>query len=96
MSLEKIVEKMCHTPAEIFQVEKRGFIRKGYYADLVLLKEEDWTATNANSLYKCGWTPFDGETFQYKVDKTFVNGHLAYNNGVFDESTKGMRLSFER
>ncbi|WP_461636669.1 dihydroorotase [Labilibaculum euxinus] len=96
ISMEKVVEKMCHTPAEIFQVEKRGFIRKGYYADLVLLKEDDWTATNANSLYKCGWTPFDGEKFQYKVDKTFVNGHLAYDNGVFDDSTKGMRLSFER
>nr|WP_281253711.1 amidohydrolase family protein [Labilibaculum filiforme] len=73
--MEKVVEKICHTPSEIFQVEKRGFIRKGYYADLVLLKEE---------------------TFQYKVDKTFVNGHLAYNNTVFDESKKGMRLSFER
>ena len=96
ISIEKVVEKMCPTPAEICQVEKRGFIRKGYYADLVLLKEDDWTATYANSLYKCGWTPFDGEKFQYKVDKTFVNGHLAYDNGVFDDSTKGMRLSFER
>ncbi|WP_320017801.1 dihydroorotase [Labilibaculum manganireducens] len=96
ISMEKVVEKMCHTPAEIFQVEKRGFIRKGYYADLVILKEDDWMATNANSLYKCGWTPFDGEKFQYKVDKTFVNGHLAYDNGVFDDSSKGMRLSFER
>ena len=96
ISVEKVVEKMCHTPAEIFQVEKRGFIRKGYYADLVLLKEENWTATAENTLYKCGWTPFDGEEFQYKVDKTFVNGHLVYNNGTFDESTKGMRLSFDR
>lgn len=96
ISKEKVVEKMCHTPAEIFQVEKRGFIRKGYYADLVLLSKETWTATNENALYKCGWTPFDGEKFQYKVEKTFVNGHLAYNNGVFDESRKGMRLSFER
>jgi dihydroorotase len=96
ISIEKVVEKMCHAPAELFQVEKRGFIRKGYYADLVLLKEDDWTATNANSLYKCGWTPFDGEKFQYQVDKTFVNGHLAYDNGTFDESVKGMRLHFER
>ncbi|WP_372755467.1 dihydroorotase [Labilibaculum sp.] len=96
ISIEKVVEKMCHAPAELFQVEKRGFIRKGYYADLVLLEEDDWTATHENSLYKCGWTPFDGEKFQYQVDKTFVNGHLAYDNGKFDESKKGMRLHFDR
>jgi dihydroorotase len=96
ISLEKVVEKMCHTPAEIFQVANRGFIRKGYFADLVLIKEEDWTAKKENTLYKCGWTPFDGEKFQYMVEKTFVNGHLVYDNGKFDESTKGMRLSFDR
>jgi dihydroorotase len=96
ISIEKVIEKMCHTPAEIFQVEKRGFIRKGYFADLVLLKEEDWTATSENTLYKCGWTPFDGEKFQYSVEKTFVNGHLVYDNGKFDESVKGMRLTFDR
>jgi dihydroorotase len=96
ISIEKLIEKMCHTPAEIFQVEKRGFIRKGYFADLVLLKEEDWTATSENTLYKCGWTPFDGEKFQYSVEKTFVNGHLVYDNGKFDESVKGMRLTFDR
>lgn len=96
ISIEKVIEKMCHTPAEIFQVEKRGFIRKGYFADLVLLKEEDWTASSENTLYKCGWTPFDGEKFQYSVEKTFVNGHLVYDNGKFDESVKGMRLTFDR
>lgn len=96
ITLEMVVEKMCHAPAEIFQVEKRGFIRKGYFADLVLLQEDDWTATKENTLYKCGWTPFDGEKFQYKVEKTFINGHLAYDNGKFDESNKGMRLSFKR
>ncbi len=96
ITLEKVVEKMCHAPAEVFQVEKRGFIRKGYFADLVLLTEDDWTATEKNTLYKCGWTPFDGEKFQYKVEKTFINGHLAYDNGKFDESNKGMRLSFDR
>ena len=96
ITLEKVVEKMCHAPAEVFQVEKRGFIRKGYFADLVLLTEDSWTATEKNTLYKCGWTPFDGEKFQYKVEKTFVNGHLAYDDGQFDESNKGMRLSFER
>lgn len=96
ITLEKVVEKMCHAPAEVFQVEKRGFIRKGYFADLVLLTEDSWTATEKNTLYKCGWTPFDGEKFQYKVEKTFVNGHLAYDDGKFDENNKGMRLSFER
>ena len=96
ITLEKVVEKMCHAPAEVFQVEKRGFIRKGYFADLVLLTEDSWTATEKNTLYKCGWTPFDGEKFQYKVEKTFVNGHLAYDDGQFDESNKGMRLSFDR
>jgi len=96
IKMEKVVEKMCHTPAEIFQVEKRGFIRKGYFADLVLLSEDNWTATKENTLYKCGWTPFDGQKFQYKVEKTFVNGHLAYDNGTFDESNKGMRLTFDR
>jgi dihydroorotase len=96
ITLEKVVEKMCHAPAEVFQVEKRGFIRKDYFADLVLLTEDSWTATEKNTLYKCGWTPFDGEKFQYKVEKTFVNGHLAYDDGQFDESNKGMRLSFDR
>ena len=96
ITLEKVVEKMCHAPAEVFQVEKRGFIRNGYFADLVLLTEDSWTATEKNTLYKCGWTPFDGEKFQYKVEKTFVNGHLAYDDGKFDENNKGMRLSFER
>lgn len=96
ISMEKVVEKMCHTPAEIFQVEKRGFIRKGYYADLVLLKEEEWTAKKENTLYKCGWTPFDGQKFQFKVNRTFVNGHLVYDQGKFDESKKGMRLHFDR
>ncbi|MGQ1911774.1 dihydroorotase [Marinifilum sp. RC60d5] len=96
IKMEKVVEKMCHTPAEIFQVEKRGFIRKGYFADLVLLSEDDWTATKENTLYKCGWTPFDGQKFQYKVEKTFVNGHLVYDKGKFNESNKGMRLTFER
>jgi dihydroorotase len=96
ISMEKVVEKMCHTPAEIFQIEKRGFIRKGYYADLVLLKEEEWTAKKENTLYKCGWTPFDGQKFQFKVNRTFVNGHLVYDQGKFDESKKGMRLHFDR
>jgi dihydroorotase len=96
ISTEKVVEKMCHTPAEIFQVKNRGFIRKGYHADLVLLDEEAWTVKPDNILYKCGWSPFEGQTFHHKVNKTFVNGHLVYNNGTFDEDIKGQRLQFDR
>ncbi len=96
ISIEKVVEKMSHTPATIFQVKNRGYIREGYFADLVLVKEEEWTANEANTLYKCQWTPFEGITFSHKVDKTFVNGNLVYNNGDFDETYRGMRLEFDR
>ena len=97
ISLEKIVTKMCHHPAEIFQVHKRGYIREGYYADLILLdKKQQWTVTPENSYYKCKWSPFDGYTFTGKVTHTFVNGHLVYNEGIFNESQKGMRLKFDR
>ncbi len=96
ISLEKLVEKMCHAPANLFQIKNRGFIRKGYYADLVLLKEQEWTASKENTLYKCGWTPFNGEKFHYMVEKTFVNGHLVYDNGKFNDEVKGMSLYFDR
>ena len=97
ISMEKIVEKMCHNVAELFQVEKRGYIREGYYADLVLLDAgTEWTVSKENIYYKCGWSPFEGETFHTRVEKTFVNGHLVYDQGTFDESAKGMRLRFNR
>jgi dihydroorotase len=97
ISLEKVVEKMCHNVAELFQIEKRGYIREGYYADLVLIDANtEWTVSKENILYKCGWSPFEGETFHSKVEKTFVNGHLVYDNGKFDETAMGMRLSFSR
>ncbi len=96
ITIEQVVEKMCHTPADIFQVKERGYIREGYFADLVLIKEEQWTACEDNTLYKCGWTPFDGITFHHKVNKTFVNGNLVYDNGAFNEQHKGMRLEFDR
>lgn len=97
ISLEKVVQKMCHNVAELFQIEKRGYIREGYYADLVLIDPNSaWTVTKENILYKCGWSPFEGETFQSKIEKTFVNGNLVYDNGKFDESNKGMRLHFTR
>jgi len=97
ISIEKIVEKMCHNPAKIFKIEKRGFIKKGYYADLVLVDiSSPWTVTKNNILYKCGWSPFEGTTFYSKITHTFVNGHLAYHNRVFHNTIKGKRLLFNR
>lgn len=97
ISLEDIVRKMCHAPATCFHVEKRGFIRKGYWADLTLVDlNKPWTVDKSNILYKCGWSPMEGEKFRSMVTHTFVNGHLAYNNGQFDDSVKGSRLIFNR
>ncbi|PCI06774.1 MAG: dihydroorotase [Flavobacteriaceae bacterium] len=97
ISLEKVVEKMCHNPAILFQISKRGFIKEGYYADLVLVDPKNpWTVTKENILYKCGWSPFEGTTFQSKITHTFVNGNLIYNNGEFDDTIKGQRIEFDR
>jgi dihydroorotase len=97
VSLEWIVNKMCHAPADCFQLKERGFIRKGYYADLVVLDtDKSWTVAKDNILYDCGWSPFEGEEFKSSISKTFVNGNLVYDNGTFDESTRGMRLEFDR
>jgi dihydroorotase len=97
INLETIVEKMCHAPAICFQVKERGYIREGFFADLVLVNlNEPWTVQASNILYKCGWSPFDNQTFQSKITHTFVNGNLVYENGQFNESTKGMRLMFNR
>jgi dihydroorotase len=97
ISLEKIVEKMCHAPADCFSVDRRGYIRPGYYADLVLVDlDNKWTVEKNNVLYKCGWSPFEGTEFNSRVTHTFVNGHLVYDNGNFDESQKGQRLTFNR
>jgi dihydroorotase len=97
ISLEKIVQKMAHNPAILFQISKRGFIREGYYADLVLVDlHQPWTVDRKNILAKCGWSPFQGKTFQSKVTHTFVSGHLAWADGTFDESMKGQRLTFDR
>ncbi|MCU0457256.1 MAG: dihydroorotase [Bacteroidales bacterium] len=95
--VEKIVEKMCHNPAVLFNIRGRGFIREGYKADLCLVNpEEPWTVSKENILYKCGWSPFEGTTFQSKVVMTFVNGRPIYNKGVFNEDYRGQRLVFER
>jgi len=97
MSLENVVEKMCHNPAVLFQIQNRGFIREGYYADLTLVDLNDkWLVEKDNLLYKCGWSPMVGQEFRSRVSKTFVNGHLVYSNGKFDESNKGKRLMFNR
>jgi len=97
ISLEKVIEKMCHAPAVCFQLEGRGFIRKGYAADLVLLNlNSPWEVSKDNILYKCNWSPFEGTTFQSKVTHTWINGHLAYKDGYFDESQTGQRLLFNR
>jgi len=95
--LEKIVEKMCHNPATLFNIRERGFIREGYKADLCLIDPDDpWTVSKENLLYKCGWSPFEGTTFRSKVIKTIVNGIVVYDNGVFNEDYRGQRLVFER
>lgn len=95
--LEKVVEKMCHAPAVCFQLQNRGFIREGYYADLVLVDpDKPWTVSRENVRYKCGWSPLEGTTFRTQVAMTIVNGQVAYEKGQFDESTRGMRLRFDR
>ncbi len=97
ISLEKIVEKMSHTPADIFKINKRGYIRKGYYADLVLIDlNSKTTVCKENLLYKCAWSPFESYTFKSKITHTFVNGQLVYENGKFNDTVRGMRLKFER
>ena len=93
--LHTIVTKMCHNPATLYRIKKRGFIRKGYYADLVIVDpESSWKVERSNILYKCGWSPFEGQTFSSRITQTFVNGRLVYDNGEFDESVRGMRLEF--
>ena len=97
ISLDKVVEKMCHNPAICFQIENRGFIREGYFADLVLVNlNKSWEVNKENIFYKCGWSPFEGEAFNAQITHTFVNGHIAYEYGCFDETNIGMRLTFER
>jgi dihydroorotase len=97
ITLEQVVTKMSHNPAILFQIKERGFIREGYFADLVLVTPgQPWTVTPDNVLAKCGWSPFEGHTFDSMVTHTWVSGHMAYANGVFDESIKGQRLLFDR
>lgn len=97
ISLEKIVEKTCHNVAEIYKIKDRGYVREGYFADLVLLDlKSSWKVINNNLLYKCNWSPFENQVFQSKVLKTFINGNLVYDNGIFDDTKIGMRLQFSK
>jgi dihydroorotase len=96
ISLEKVVEKMSHSVAVCFRIKERGFIREGYYADLVMVDLQGNSAVHAGDiLYKCGWSPLEGMVFRASIVNTFVNGHKVYGNGRLDESQKGMRLSFQ-
>ena len=95
ISLEKIIEKMCHAPADCFRVEKRGYLKEGYFADIAIVDiHEEWKVSAENILYKCNWSPLENHSFKGKVKQTFVNGNLIYNDGIFDESKKGERLLF--
>lgn len=97
ISLEKIVEKMSHAVANCFQVKERGYIREGYYADLVIVDmNQSYTVSKENILYKCGWSPLEGKQFPATITHSFVNGHLVYGNGIWNESQQGQRLSFDR
>jgi len=96
ISLNQVVRKMCHNPADLFQVHKRGYLREGYYADIAVVQPKTWTVGKENIVAQCGWSPFEGQSFNYAVTHTLVNGHLAYNQGVISPEVKGMRLTFDR
>lgn len=97
LSVEKVVEKMCHNPAVVFQIESRGYIKEGYFADLVIVDPNQETKVSKDNLvYKCGWSPLEGETLQAAIEKTIVNGHVVFDKGNFNESPKGQRLLFNR
>lgn len=95
ISLERIIEKMCHAPADCFRVEERGYLREGYWADLVIFDPEtEWQVSKEQLAYKCGWSPFEGKQFKGKIETTIVSGHLAYHHGALDDSEKGKRVLF--
>jgi len=97
LTKENVVEKMCHAPAKLFGIKNRGFIREGYFADLALISpQKSWIATDGNSLSKCAWTPYHEQAFTTNVSHTFVNGNLVYENGKFDDKSRGKGLVFER
>jgi dihydroorotase len=92
---EKVVQKMCHAPADLFRIDRRGYIREGYFADLVLIDpNQSWEVSSYNILYKCGWSPFEGQEFSHKVVSTFVNGREVYKAGNIQDGIFGQRLQF--
>lgn len=96
-AIERVVEKMAHAPADLFRVNQRGYLKEGYYADLVIVDpNKTTTVTKENILYKCGWSPFEGLTFSHSIDSTYVNGNLVYEKGKIIEGTNGSRLRFDR
>jgi dihydroorotase len=93
--VEKVIQKMCHAPADLFRIEKRGYIREGYFADLVLVNpNQNWIVSPENILYKCGWSPFESEEFSHQLVSTFVNGQQVYQNGKIDNAFLGSRIHF--
>ena len=95
IAIEKVIQKMCHAPADLFRIDRRGYIREGYFADLVLVDpNKNWTVSPENILYKCGWSPFEGQQFSHKIVSTFVNGNLVYNNEEVQNEPAGQRLDF--
>lgn len=94
-TIERLVDKMCHAPARLFKVDRRGYIRKGYFADMVLVQPgKPWKVEASNILYKCAWSPFEGQVFNHQVRRTWVNGEMVYHDGWFNESVRGRRLRF--
>jgi dihydroorotase len=96
LTIEKMVEKMSHSPADLFQIDHRGYIKEGFWADMVLIEKSPQTVSKNNILFQCGWSPLEGHTFHNTISHTLVSGHLAYENGLFNESVKGKRLIFDR
>ena len=94
ISLEKVVDSMCHAPAKLFNIEKRGFLREGYKADICIFHPSSWQVTKENILYQCGWSPLEGQVFQYQVQTTLVNGKTVYHKGEFPTSDCGEILTF--
>lgn len=93
---QTVVQKMCHNPAILFGVEGRGFLREGYFADIVVVKKEQWTVSKENIMYKCGWSPLEGDTLGHRVSHTIVNGQIAFQDGYINDAVRGQRLRFKR
>ncbi|MEG1573082.1 MAG: amidohydrolase family protein, partial [Bacteroidales bacterium] len=96
-TLSQVVQQMCHRPARLFKIDDRGFIRENYFADLVVVNlHNPWMVSTENILYKCAWSPFEGQTFQSQIEHCFVNGNWVYKSGTIDETWRGKRLSFNK